>query len=568
MRLLPILVLFLAAGCAGFRPVAPDPVQVYAGETTRIDLPVPPPAGERVRWHPGEGSAPVEGPSLVHAWQRPGLHTVVVEGGGGSAAFEVEVLPRPVLRIIPDGVRFAVALPGVWSSWPRLAAFAKRFSPDGAVGSFVDRLRERLGADPGDPTQLAARGIDPAEDLAFVVFDFDPSSAWVLLGVLDDEKAEALGRRILEIEAAEPVEVEGGRLWVGLLPTGEMRVFAVVGGYLAMRASDEAGAIEEAVRVLAATRGGLAAFEPFQQARALAPGEDAIFFTQLPEEGGGWMRLVVGLELAESAAVARFGMPLDPRAAAEAAVAIGRSPGRSEALDRFPAGAVGHLSLSLEPQALFELAFPEPMRRAFFEAMVRERTGVPLTRLLRDLTGKASAAIYFDAQAFTELVAALVAGADDGRLDTWPPLLARVELRGEGAGEDLLAVLRKTALFAGDGWWQRGPLFFRVEEGVLQVATMRARHMRRAEGTADLREVFPPGVLDRQGVQALHLDVGAIFGALRSLEARSAEAAVVRTLLLEEAAFLAPVQRALLFGTVVPEGVQGELRLELAPVAE
>ena len=567
MRLLPILVLLLAAGCAGFRPVAPDSVQVYAGEPTRIELPTPPPEGAEVRWIPGDGSAPVEGHVLEHAWQQPGAHTVVVEGSGGTDTFEVEVLPRPVLRLIPDGVRVAVAMPGVWSSWPRLAAFARRFAAEAEVGAFLDRLQERIGADPSQPAQLVEQGIDPAEDLAFVVFDFDESSAWVLLGILDEEKAIALGRRLLEIDGAEPVEIEGGRLWVGMLPTGEMRVFSVVGGYLAMRASDQSGAIEEAVRVLAMSRGGLAAFEPFQQARAMAAGDDAIFFAQVPDDAGAWIRVVAGMELGEDAAVARFGMPLDPRAAADAAVAAGKSPTRSAELERYPAGAVGLLSLSLEPQALFEMAVPDPMRRALLEAVVRERAGVSLGRLLGAASGNASAAIFFDPAAFTELVAAMVGGGG-GRIDTLPPLLGRVELRGEGAKETVTDALRGSALYAGDGWWQRGPVFFRVEEEILSIATMRARHMRQPAGEVDFRALVPPGVFERPGVQAVYVDVAAILGQLRDLEAQSAEAAVVRTLLLEEAAFLAPVRSALLFGSVVEQGVQGELRLELVPAAE
>ncbi len=559
-----VLLLVLCAGCAGFRPVAPARQQAFAGETMEIALAEPPPEDAALRWSPGDGSEPVEGRVLRHAWQVPGQYTVTVEGSGGADRFEVEVAPRPVLRAIPASVRFALVLPDGWSRLERFTSFARRFFPAEQVTETLDRVAQRLGADPADPGQLVAQGIDPAEGLGIAVFDFDASAAWIAVGILDEGKAIELAQRLFDVREVEPIETEAGQLFVGILPEGEMRAFALVDGYLLLRASAEPGPIEETVGAFATSGAGLGASERFQQARALAPGDDAIFFAQIQHDDGSWMPLAVGLALADEAAEASFGVPLPPEQVEGLRGVVAQGEGGSAELGRYPEGAVGFLSLSLEPQAAFGQAVPNRLQRALLEGLVADRAGVPLGRLLDATTGRATAALYFDPAGFTELVAMLLQreGLGGAGADTHPPILGKVELQGAEAARVVEQALAAAAQRAGGGWWQRGPLFYRLEEGILQIATIRARReLAPGQGTTDFGARLE--ALGAPGEQALFLDVRAILEALRQSEARSAEAAVVRALLLEEAAFLEQVENVLLHGTVVPEGIRGVLHLSL-----
>jgi hypothetical protein len=184
---------------------------------------------------------------------------------------------------------------------------------------------------------------------------------------------------------------------------------------------------------------------------------------------------------------------------------------------------------------------------------------VPLDQLIGSVTGNVSAGLYFDPEAFTQLAVGLIGGGGSEE-DAVPPLYARVELKGEDAQAVVERALDRATQRTADGWWQRGAAFLRPVNGVLEIATMRARHLRpKPAGTID----FAPLVPAEAGTQSLYVDVAGILEGLRRSEAESAESAVVRALLLEEAAFLEPIRSVRLHGRMAPGGSTGTLRIEL-----
>ncbi len=553
----------MVAGCAGFRPVAPAAQRVYAGETTRIALAEPPPDDTDITWTPGDGGAPVEGPELAYAWQKPGNYTVRVEGSGGADTFAVEVEPRPVLRAIPPHVRFAFAVPDSWSRFDRFIAFARRFAPDAEVTATLERVAERIGADPRDTQQLLEAGIDPAEGVGFAVFDEDEGAAWVMIGIYDEARAIDLAKRAFGIAEIESIETEAGTFHVGVHPTGEFRAFAVIGGYLLLRASERPGPIEEIVGSFAAAGDGLAGFEPFLRARALAARDDAIFFAQTENDAGRTVPLVMGVELGAEEALARFGVPLHPdEAAAVRTLLVPAAKGGPE-LARFPGRPIGFFSIGLNPAEAFAQAVPNPLQRGLFEALVGEKTGVSLLRLIRASSGNATAALYFEPNGFARFAAAVLGGAEVDFDENRPPLVAHLELAGADAHATIEQALARAAQRGADGWWQRGPLFFRLEERMLTVSTIEARSvLRKAQGETDFAA---RGAQAEAGEGLIFLDVAGLLQELRTSEARSPEAAVVQALVLEEAELLEQVRDLVIRASVVPEGVQGALRLHLAP---
>lgn len=564
-RFLLVALTLAVSACAGFRPVAPAPRRVFAGEPTEVALDEAPPAGVDLRWDPGDGSPPRTGPVLRHAWERPGRYEVAVEGPGGIATFPVEVEPRPVLRAVPAHARGAVAIPGIWSRFDDWTGLIARFAPASDVATFVSRLGERLGADPAKPEELAEIGIDPAEGVGFVTFDADEGAAWILVGVLDEEKALATVQRLFDLQMLERIETGAGRLYVGATGAGEVQAFGLAGGYLALRSGDTTVmALQQGFEAIAAAGAGLEAAETFRRARGLAPGGDLICFVQREVQAGAVGAGVVAMDLAEDAVRARFGMALPPALMAGVDVAglAAATPPRPE-LARFPGAVAAYLALSFDPVRTFTaFAGQSPVQQAMFANALAEALGVPFPMLLGSITGNVSAGVYLDAEAFADVLARL---REDARadVDPTPPVAVQVELR-PGMGETIDRALAKAARPTGDGWWQHGPWFFRRNEDVLEIVSLRVRHMRpRPEGTTDFSGLVPA----EPGTQAVFVDVAGILATLRASEQRTPGAAVVRTILLEEAAFLEPIRALRLHGRMVPEGLAGELRIDLHPPA-
>src|SRR5690606_4863032 len=175
---------------------------------------------------------------------------------------------------------------------------------------------------------------------------------------------------------------------------------------------------------------------------------------------------------------------------------------------------------------------------------------VPFPMLLGSITGNVSAGVYLDAEAFADVLARL---REDARadVDPTPPVAVQVELR-PGMGETIDRALEKAARPTGDGWWQHGPWFFRRNEDVLEIVSLRVRHMRpRPEGTTDFSGLVPA----EPGTQAVFVDVAGILATLRASEQRTPGAAVGRTTRLGDAAFLGPIRALRLHRRRVPDGL-------------
>lgn len=573
MRFSPLLALVLAAGCARFVPQAPKSQTVYAGEPSRIALREKPPEGTELRWNAGDGTKAEEGPELVHAWQRPGTYTVKVEGPGGADSFQVEVLPRPVLRAVPAGVELAAAFPELWTRAPEFLRFASRLvgnNPE--LRDQIQALYEKLGLGDGASQNLEENGIDPAEGMAFVRCPEDPEGIWYLIGTLDDERALNFGAQTSGAEDLERIESAGGPLYVGANAEGQVIALGVTNGYLALRLEGSPGDIEGAfARIAKLPDGSLGDRESFRKARALAPGEDAIVYVEVAgdQAGGEKMPFAVGVDFDIDRSVMRFGMPLAPNDVASARSLFDGVGARPDSLARFPAGAVAFAEMTLVPSHLVQLIAADPVKGAALEGMVLAKTGIPLDRLLAGITGHVSGALFLDADA---LLGALI-GAASGQgseAELIPPAAIRVGLAGDPAFADALrGALKKHADRQAGAWSMLGKAGVQVQEERLTVATERAIPVLAGGDAVDFSQRIDRKLLGDPRRFVIFLDVQPILRGLRNARIPEGpdrlQTSMFRQMLLEKLSVIEALDTVLMHGTVAEEGVTGELDVRLLP---
>jgi hypothetical protein len=558
---------------------------VTAGKLARVSLAVPP-GDRKVTWDPGDGTPHVAGAELAHAWQRPGRYTVTVDVDGNRDAFAVEVVPRPVLDAVPGAAKLALVVPRPWELLPRISRMADRLSLPVELRRGLRLAQEKVGLQDGKAGSVEAAGLDPQEGVALVVLPEDPEGIWVLAGILDEPKALALGRDLTALKDTPVREMETARFAVGDDEDGNAVAYGVAGGYLAVRLpgnGDPRQLAAAAVHLALAPEGTLGADPEFQRARAMAPGEDALFFAQprsmqalaFAAGQGADSELVgalaIGITLGENELDLTAGVPLERETAAELLRTFRASRAPAAHAMEAPAGAVGFLSLSLSPQRLLGTVFPRPEQRFAAEAAAMEAFGVRLTDTVATLSGNLALAVYLDPEGMLTSAVSAARGEPAITASNTPPALLLIEL---AAPDDARAAMGP-ALERVGAEKSRGGQRFTLDSGTaefagntLRIASASARPLLdRGPGGPPLAEAIGQDVLGLPGQQVLYVDVAAIVDGLAAAHPRGTEQLAAQAMLRARLDMLAPLRDVLLHGGATAGGIEARLRLRLRDAA-
>jgi hypothetical protein len=447
------------------------------------------------------------------------------------------------------------------------------------------QMQERLGVDPARPDALQERGIDPAEGLALVVLPEDPQGVWLLAGILDEEKALALGHDLSALEA--PLrDVEGARLAVGDDADGDAVAYGVAGGYLALRlagSGDPRQLAAAAVHLALAPEGSLGADPEFQRARAMAPGDDALFYAQPrsvqalafaaghEESGEGMGALAIGASLGESEISLAAGVPLERETAAELLRTFRASRAPAAHAMEAPAGAVAFLSLSVSPKRLLDLLLPQPEQRFAAEAAAMQAFGVRLSETVGTLSGNVALALYLDPEGMLTSAVSAARGEPAFTPGNTPPGLVLIELATpDQARTSLGPAFERVGAEA-----SRNGTRFTLDSGIadfagttLRVASANAREiLDRPAGGPALAEAIGRDVLAVPGQQLLFVDVAAIVDGLAQARPGQVEQLAAQAMLRSRLDMLAPLRDVLIHGGATAGGIEARLRVRFRDAA-
>ncbi len=567
---LPLVVLALAAGCAGYVPDVPTQEKGVSGKPLRIAPRTPPPEGEALSWDPGDGSPPKTGPVLEHAWQRAGRYTVRATGRGGTRTIEIEVVPRPALGLVPADARLAFVFPDVWSKHERVRSLLERMSPEADLRKSFDELQAKLGVDLGKTETLEAAGLDPGEGLAVVSPSDDPDAIWLLLGTLDDEKALALGRKILELPPGQGQvqSADGGRIEVARDPKGRQVALGVGGGYLFVRtgeAPERKDLPQVFSRMVLQPSGDLGGSDEYRRARAQAPGDDAIFYaradrTAIPGSAGG-QAIVVGFTFGEDDLTAHLFAPLPPPQGEALRRALGGGKA-SSLVAKLPEGAIGYFGLSLQPTALLDVLVPGEKDRIAMEMMAAAKLGMGARELASLLSGDLAAALYLDPEA---MLRSMAMEGSPGAEDVPPVLLLVSLVPGKDAPNRLAGVLVRAGAKKEGKYLTIGPSAVDLADGLLAAATTPGL-LSKARGGKDLAAKIPPELLEAPGEMILYVDLGRMVDGLvgaplpKDLTPEQRERVTAR---LQELSAASPFRDLLLSAHPAEGGIGGSVRVRL-----
>lgn len=418
----------VCAACA--RQIAPAP---GADRTVASGVPVTYgsqqdlPKGTRIVWDFGDGTPPVEGARVEHAFPRSGTYRVTetvitAEGAKQSATANATVLRRPVAAAVPPDVR------AVWVQehpWDRVALHRATARKLGLADVFEETSRalsEALGFDALDARAAQENGFDADEGFALFTVPQDAEALVAAVGTSDDAKSLAAVKRLLSraVEgrfAGGPFQLtdtklEGGvPILFGAGRGGEQVAIVQRYGYLYLRLpglTDPALALRNVVALPAS--GGLASDPAWQTAvDRVGPG-DVLFFSRPVEKAqqGRFAGQFAQAAFALRATPGALEMKIFARPRNVSADELQRTltplKAPPDLAARLPSGPAAYLKLSGRPDALWR----ELLRLSEGDATrardrVQELTGLDLEKdLLPAFTGNVGVAMYLDAQALLE----------------------------------------------------------------------------------------------------------------------------------------------------------------------
>lgn len=441
-RLLCCLLVLLS--CA--KRINPDPGAsrtTYSGVSLRFGEPQEVPEGTQILWDFGDGTPPQQGASVVHAFPRAGVYTVVEsvrdkDGQIRSARTHVAVLRRPVPMAVPPDVRASLLVPAPWARMAVHREVAAKLS----LGSFFDEVAravsEAVGFDVLDGKVAEANGFDPEEGVAFFTVPQDPEALVFAIGTSDDEKSLAAARRLLTssrtvgrygpgpFQLAEAKLPDGTPLLIGRNAAGDKIGVLNRHGYLYLRL---AGATDPAIALRAASQSpdkGLAAEPGFVLAAGHVGNGDAIFYSRAPDRASASNGRFSN-ELGTSA-FAIFDKPenrdflqirmfaqLKNLSGDQLVAAFKPLLPPPDLASRLPIDAAAYLRISAAPEALWrELTRTAGADAARLRDRVQETTGLDLEKdLIPSFSGNVGIGVYLDA---TSLIEAIL-GEQVGSLD-------------------------------------------------------------------------------------------------------------------------------------------------------
>ncbi|WP_224369260.1 PKD domain-containing protein [Hyalangium versicolor] len=398
----------LAAGC--HHAVKPE---LGADRTVEAGVPVEFGSAQEgapeVSWDFGDGAPAQKGRHLAHAFPRSGTFAVrALDGATEVGRVQLTVVPRPVLRAIPEDATVAMYVPQLRGSVEPLVDFyARLMGPDTAQRQLEDApfLPMVLQSLKGDSSK-----VDPEEGFGlFSVPVFEGTVA--LLGVTDGKAAldtviqefESGGHRVqrqgedsarIEMTEVEPVTVflDRGYLYLAMpqkkeVPAGEP-----------VQASTSSPDAEGLRRYVAEFRGpGLSESPLLTQLRAKVAEGIAYVFIRFPQkdQGGGFPGFFSSLSVKEGRAEMDGFMPADKP------LLQGKQGPAPALLEKAPLGPVGVAMMSIPPSELASLLFGTPGSPRRTEALQNwSKEGIDAEALINSVRGDVTLLVYFDAPAF------------------------------------------------------------------------------------------------------------------------------------------------------------------------
>ncbi len=424
----------VAAVLVGFgcrRMVKPE-----AGEDRTVEAGVPVGFGSEARdapvvtWDFGDGSPPRQGARVSHAFARAGAFTVrALEKDEVLASARVTVVPRPVLRAIPEDAEVAVFFPQLRGNVEPLLGFYSRLVGEAQARSSLEEapmlslvLRELRGEPrvvdveegvgffslPGFEGTVGLLGVmDEPAALDAVVGELRSGGATVVarrpaegLVHLRRENGESLllfadrGYLYLvvpdtedgEPEEAEPAEAEPAEVRAEVMP---QRVQDETSGLEAIRA-----------RITGLSGPGLSEVPLLTELRPKVGTGNVFFFARAVGEDAA-----TGIRGIWAAFRAQEGQAeLEGWVASEQNLFQGKGAPGSALLGKAPAGPIAALMVSIPPEELAKLVFgaPDSERRQRTLQRLQEQgfDAAGADNLLGALRGDVTLLAYFDAPAF------------------------------------------------------------------------------------------------------------------------------------------------------------------------
>jgi hypothetical protein len=362
-----------------------------------------------VTWNFGDGTPTQKAARVSHAFPRSGTFTVqALEGATEVGRAQITVVPRPVLRAIPEDATVALYVPQLRGSVEPLVGFYERL-----VGP--DMARRQLEEAPFLPLVLQsvrgdASAVDPEEGFGlFSVPVFSGSVA--ALGVTDGEAAleavlkdfESEGLRVqrrgdgsgrVELRESEPVTVflDRGYLYLAMPEKEAPKEGEPV------KASASSPDAEELRRYVRGFKGpGLSESPLLAQLRGKVQEGHLFLFTKFPEkeQADGFPGFFSSLRVKEGRA------ELDGFIASEKPLLSGKQGPVPALLEKAPLGPVAAAMVSIPPEELATalMGAPGSPRRAESLAEWRKQ-GIDAEGLIGAVRGDMTLLVYFDAPAF------------------------------------------------------------------------------------------------------------------------------------------------------------------------
>jgi len=445
MRTRLVCCLLVLLSCV--KRVTPDPGAdrtTYSGVPLRFGEAQQVPEETQILWEFGDGTPPQQGASVVHAFPRAGVYTVVEtikdkDGQTRSSRTHVTALRRTVPMAVPGDVRAALLVPSPWARVAVHREVAGKLSMGGLFDDLARSLSEGAGFDVLDPRAADENGFDPDEGLALYTVPQDPEALVFAIGTSNDAKSQEAARRLLTSAravgryGAGPFTLEDAKLpdgtpiVAGRNAKGETVAVLQHHGYLYLRL---AGATDPAIALAGATQivpgKGLAADGGFVAAARHVGWGDAIFFSRSPDRGGsaaGRLSSEVG-----ASAFSVYDKPenkdlLQVRIFAQLKNLSGDQMTSAfkpllappDLASRLPGDAAAYLRISAAPEALWrELSRTAGADAARLRDRIQETTGLDLEKdLIPSFAGNIGIGVYLDASSLIEAVLGEQVGSFD-----------------------------------------------------------------------------------------------------------------------------------------------------------
>lgn len=379
------LLVAVLVGCAA-------PVRREARETpVEAGLDVPFTAPDARRWDFGDGTPPVEGQEVRHAFARPGRF--VVRGFIGETLRDeltIIVRSRSALHLVPSDARYALVARSLEELGPAVD-FGERLGGPDAVTRWFEDLPLLSWA--FEQSSGASGPIDPREGVATWSWPDAPDARLSVVGVLDEPGALAALREWLPSRGWTFVsQVQG--LWRYERESRALDVFADRGAVYAIDAELTERLPNAQARIAGGSALGLE-FEP-EVGGALdrLPSGGLVVMGRSPE-ALSWRFATAALRLTDGEA------HLDGRLHGSKPLWTAPRPAVSRLLTRAPEGPIAVASASLPPAELASLVLGTPgaPRRRELESDLAAQ-GLSLDRVVGAFAGAFELAVYADVPGF------------------------------------------------------------------------------------------------------------------------------------------------------------------------